>query len=130
MRVPYEVLLKPLAQAKSPPLLETVFRVLKSVATGSNIGGTGHVAGSRPLDIEDADPSVDNVGEHLSTLSPPHSPLSSPTKDGYNQRSPNAKVAPAPGENEANIRSVRLAARMVGDWDENIYLLQLIYLII
>ncbi|XP_046445727.1 ral GTPase-activating protein subunit alpha-1-like isoform X1 [Daphnia pulex] len=113
MRVPYEVLLKPLAQAKSPPLLETVFRVLKSVATGSNIGGTGHVAGSRPLDIEDADPSVDNVGEHLSTLSPPHSPLSSPTKDGYNQRSPHAKVAPAPGENEANIRSVRLAARMV-----------------
>jgi len=93
--------------------LETVFRVLKSVATGSNVGG--HVAGSRPLDIDDPDPSVDNVGEHLSTLSPPHSPLSSPIKDGYNQRSPNAKAAPAPGENEANIRSVRLAARMVGD---------------
>jgi hypothetical protein len=42
-----------------------------------------------------------NVGEHLSTLSPPHSPLSSPIKDGYNQRSPSAKAAPAPSENEA-----------------------------
>lgn len=119
MRVPAEILLKPLAQAqaqaKSPSLLETVFRVLKSVATGSNVGGVGHMAGSRPLDVDDADPSVDNVGEHLSTLSPPHSPLSSPTKDGYNQRSPNAKAAPVPGENEANIRSVRLAARMVSD---------------
>ena len=114
MRVPAEILLKPLStQAKSPSLLETVFRVLKSVATESNVGG--HVTGSRPLDIDDQYPSVDNVGGHLSTLSPPHSPLSSPIKDGYNQRSPNAKAAPAPGENEANIRTVRLAARMVGD---------------
>ena len=114
MRVPAEILLKPLStQAKSPSLLETVFRVLKSVATESNVGG--HMTGSRPLDIDDQDPSVDNVGEHFSTLSPPHSPLSSPIKDGYNQRSPNAKAAPAPSENEANIRSVRLADGMVSD---------------
>jgi hypothetical protein len=44
-------------QAKSPSLLETGFRVLKSVATESNVGG--HVTGSRPLDIDDQDPSVD-----------------------------------------------------------------------
>lgn len=111
MRVPAESLLKPLAQPKSPSLLETVFRVLKSVATGSNVNG-GYTMANRPLDFGDADPSVDNVGEHLLTLSPTQSPLSSPTKDGYNQRS-TAKTIPAPGENEANIRSVRLAARMV-----------------
>lgn len=114
MRVPAESLLKPLVQPKSPSLLETVFRVLKSVATGSNVGGGGHVVENRPLDIGDADPSIDNVGEHLSTLSPSQSPLSSPTKDGYNFRSTNAKTIPSPGENEANIRAVRLAARMVG----------------
>lgn len=115
MRVPAESLLKPLVQPKSPSLLETVFRVLKSVATGSNVGGGGHVVENRPLDIGDADPSIDNVGEHLSTLSPSQSPLSSPTKDGYNFRSTNAKTIPSPGENEANIRAVRLAARMVMD---------------
>lgn len=111
MRVPSKILLKPWPQSKSPPLLETVFRVLKSVATGSNSGGNASV--NRPSEGE-ADQPIDNIGEHLSTLSPPQSPLSSPTKESYNQRSPNVKTASAPGENEANLRSVRLAARMVG----------------
>ena len=111
MRVPSKTLLKPWPQPKSPPLLETVFRVLKSVATGSNSGDNASV--NRPSEAE-ADPTIDNVGENLSTLSPPQSPLSSPTKENYHQRSPNIKPPiSAPGENEANIRSVRLAARMV-----------------
>ena len=110
MQVPSYILLKPWPQPKSPPLLETVFRVLKSVATGSNSSGQGSTIRS-----SDADPDaiVDNIGEHLTTLSPPHSPLSSPTKEAFNQRSPNFKTPPAPGESESNIRSVRLAARMV-----------------
>lgn len=111
MRVPAKTLLKPWPQPKSTPLLETVFRVLKSVASGSNSNGTPSVVRSSD---SDTDIAVDNIGEHMSTLSPAQSPLSSPTKEGYNQRSPNVKTTSAPGENEANIRSVRLAARMVG----------------
>lgn len=110
MRVPAKILLKPWPQLKSPGLLEIVFRVLKAVASGSNSNSIQSVV--RPSD-NDSDSTVDNIGEHQSTLSPPQSPLSSPTKEGSHQRSPNVKTTAAPGENEANIRSVRLAARMV-----------------
>lgn len=113
MKVPVEVLLRPFPQSNSEPLLTTVFRVLKAVATGT----PAHTTISRSADGVEADPPLDNVGENLSTRSPPQSPVSSPIKsgtvEGFSQRSPNVKTTPTPGEAEANIRSVRLAAKMV-----------------
>ena len=108
MRIPAKFLLQSWPDAESPPLLKTVFRVLRAVAIGSN----SHVNISQPSE-PDADPTVDNIGEHLTTLSPQPSPVSSPTKEPFVQKSPNVKTMPAAGENEANLRSVRLAARMV-----------------
>lgn len=110
MRIPAKSLIQPWPDSESPPLLETVFRVLRAVATGSNSSSNSSQAHPSETDV---DPTVDNIGEHLSTLSPQPSPVSSPMKEAYNQKF-NTKTSPAPGENEANIRSVRLAARMVG----------------
>ncbi len=108
MKVPPDVLLQPWPQTESSPLLTTVFRVLKAVATGTQ------TPVARPVETE-VDAPIDNIGENISTRSPPQSPISSPTKsttDNYNMRSPNVKPA-TPSEAEANLRSVRLAARMV-----------------
>lgn len=111
MKLEPAILLQPCSQPDSPPLLTTVFRVLQAVATGSaSVPAVG-----RPLDLE-TDAPVDNIGEHLSTRSPPQSPISSPSKnpsDGYNQRGATMKTTATPSEAEANLRSVRLAARMV-----------------
>jgi hypothetical protein len=90
-----------------------VFGVLKSVAIGSGgISGTGF-----SMEAE-ADGPIDNISEQLSTLSPSQSPMSSPSKmsniaEGSQQRTPNIKSNDSNAETEANIRSVRLAAKMV-----------------
>lgn len=65
----------------------------------------------------EADGAIDNIGENLSTLSPSQSPISSPLKsssiaEGSQQRTPNIKSSDSNTEAEANIRSVRLAAKM------------------
>ena len=99
MKIPLEVHLEP--QQDSLPLLENVFRVLRAVASGSHHKETFP---ARSLDAEDADPSVDNVNESSTTLSPPQSPMSSPVKEPRSS-----------GESEVNAKSIRLAARMLAD---------------
>ena len=113
MRIPYKILLSPWPKPESPSLIHTVFRVLKSVAIGSS-----GISGSNFSMEAEADGTIDNVGENLSTLSPSQSPMSSPLKssnvaEGSQQRTPNIKSSDSNTETEANIRSVRLAAKMV-----------------
>lgn len=113
MRIPHEILLKPWPKSESPPLIHTVFRVLKSVA----IGNSSVTASGSAMEGE-TDAPIDNISEHMSTLSPQQSPMASPLKstyasEGSQQRVANMRSADSNAETEANIRSVRLAAKMV-----------------
>jgi len=119
MNVPADLLLLPWPQADSAPLLQTVFRVLKTVATGSSQAGGASPHRTAQADTSDADSPIDNVAENLLTSSPLHSPVSSPVKNWHHmspdnsgqQRSPSVKIVT--GESEANMKAVRLAAKMV-----------------
>ena len=114
MKVPADVLLQPWPQADSAPLLETVFRVLKNVANGTTSEPQASSGGGyRKADAaEPTDAPVDNVAEHVYASSPLHSPPASPMKN-WTSASSNVRSGVASAENDANLKAVRLAARMV-----------------